>query len=183
MTISTLSLARLTHVSLSWETRNSLRMFWASCMREHTGMMKKLADEFLHSKAKASPVASRTSIPTKSFSCGTCGKKFLTLQAATTTGADRLEPTTSTKADDVQCANAHSTKGYAQSSMWHQSRRAAKALLASGDYEKIPEAHRTMLHNADCVEARAARKSGVSVSGSHGLRAVEVVWSYHRSSL
>ena len=44
------------------------------------------------------------------------------------TGAERLEPTTSTKADDVQCANAHSTQGYEQSSMWHQSRRAEKTL-------------------------------------------------------
>ena len=57
---------------------------WASCMREHTVMMKKLADEFLRSKAKTSPVMSPTSIPTKSFSCGTCGKKFPTLQAAST---------------------------------------------------------------------------------------------------
>ena len=52
---------------------------------------------------------------------------------------------------------------------------ACKEGLASGDYEKIPEAHRTKLDNADRVEARAARKSGISVYRSHGLRAVEVV--------
>ena len=45
------------------------------------------------------------------------------------TGADRLEPTTSTKAADAQCATAlSSTQGYAQSSMWHQSQRAEMAL-------------------------------------------------------
>ena len=38
--------------------------------------------------------------------------------------------------------------------------------------EKIPEAHRTRLDNADRVEARTARKSGISVCRSHGLRAV-----------
>ena len=53
-------------------------------MRKHTGMMKKLADGFLRSHAKASPVTSPTSLPTKSFSCVTCGKKFPTLQAAST---------------------------------------------------------------------------------------------------
>ena len=89
------------------------------------------------------------------------------------TGADRLEPTTSTKAADVQCASAHSTHGDAQSSMWHQCGVQRRPCL--GDYEKILEAHRTKLDNADRVEARAARKSGISVHRSHGLRAVEVV--------
>ena len=106
---------------------------WASCMRKHTGMIKKVTDGFLRSHAKASPVTSPTSIPTKTFSCGTCGKKCLTLQqlplmSGLYTGVDRLEPTASTKAADVQCANAHSTQGYAQPSMWHRSQRAEKAL-------------------------------------------------------
>ena len=57
---------------------------WASCMREHPWMMKRLADGFLRSHAKASPVSSPTSLPTKYFPCGTCGKQFSTLQAAYT---------------------------------------------------------------------------------------------------
>ena len=57
---------------------------WAICMRKHTGMMKNFADGFLRSHAKASPVTSPTSIPTRSFWCGTCDKKFPTLQAGST---------------------------------------------------------------------------------------------------
>ena len=140
---------------------------WARCMRECPWMMKRLADGFLRSHAKASPVTSSTSLPTKSFSCGTCGKQFPTLQAALMsgpyTGADRLEPTTSTKAADAHSVQPHT---------FHTTLRAIKHVasvaacgdgLASGDFEKIPEAHRTKLDSADRVEARVARKSGISV--------------------
>ena len=43
--------------------------------------------------------------------------------------------------------------------------------LASGDFEKITEAHSTKLDNADRAETRAARKSGIRLYRSHGLRA------------
>ena len=35
--------------------------------------------------------------------------------------------------------------------------------FAAGNYDKIPEAHRNKLDNADRVEARAVKKSGISV--------------------
>ena len=49
--------------------------------------------------------------------------------------------------------------------------------LASGYFKKIPQAQWTKL---DRVEARAVRKSGISVYRSHGLRAV---WSLSPSLL
>ena len=84
LTISTFSSVRLAHVSLIWVIRNSPRMLGQAGCGNTREMMTRLADGFLRSHAKASPVASPTSIPTKSFSCGKCGKKFPTLQAAST---------------------------------------------------------------------------------------------------
>ena len=107
---------------------------WARCMREYPWMMKRLADGFLRSHAKASPVTSSTSLPTKSFSCGTCGKQFPILQAAL------CKRHSSTKAADAQ---------------WLPYTGADR-----------------LLDSADRVEARVARKSGISEKRSHGLRAV-----------
>ena len=146
-----------------------------SCMRKHTGMMKRLADRCLRSHAKASPVASPTCLPTKSFSCGTCGKKFPTLQAASShgwtvhkrrqIGADYID-------DSGRCPVCKRTFHTRLRAIKHVSVATCGEDLATGNYVKIPEAHRKKLDNADRVEARAARKSGISVYRSHGLRAI-----------
>ena len=139
---------------------------WARCMREYPWMMKRLADGFLRSHAKASPVTSSTSLPTKSFSCGTCGKQFPTLQAALMsgpyTGADRLEPTTSTKAADAHSVQPHIPHEATRNQACGIG-RSVRRWPCLRRFEKIPEAHRTKLDSADRVEARVARKSGISV--------------------
>ena len=126
-----------------------------------------LADGFLRSHAKTSPGTSSTCLLTKSFSCGTCGEKFPTLEAASThewtvhrcrqIGADYIN-------ENGRCPVCKRT--------FHTRIRAVKHVasvalcregFAAGNYDKIPEAHRNKLDNADRVEARAAKKSGISV--------------------
>ena len=53
-------------------------------MREHPWMMKRLADGFFSLPCQSITRHESASLPTKSFSCGTCGKQFPTLQAAST---------------------------------------------------------------------------------------------------
>ena len=147
----------------------------ARCMRDHPKMIKKLADGFLRPHAKSSPVTTPTSIPTRTFSCDTCGKQFSTLQAVST-----LEWTVHRRQQVGASYIDESGRYPVCNRTYHTRLRAIKHVasvaacrdgLASGDFEKITEAHRTKLDNADRAEARAARTSGISVFRSHGLRA------------
>ena len=148
---------------------------WARCMREHPKMMKKLADGFLRPHTKSSPVTTPTCIPTRSFSCDTCGKQFKTLQAVSThewtvhrrrqIGANYID-------ESGRCPVCNRTYHTRLRAIKHVASVAAcRDGLASGDFEKITEAHRTKLDNADRAETRAARKYGIGVYRSHGLRA------------